>query len=41
MKPVSFGKYTLVHRLARGGMADLYLARSAEVAGIEIGRAHV
>jgi serine/threonine-protein kinase len=31
--PVSFGRYTLLHRIARGGMAELYLARS-EMAGV-------
>jgi len=35
VKQVSFGKYTLLHRIARGGMAELFLARSADVAGIE------
>jgi serine/threonine-protein kinase len=35
VEPRAFGKYTLLHRIARGGMADLYLARSSEVAGIE------
>lgn len=35
MEPVALGKYTLLHRLARGGMAELYLARAAGVAGFE------
>ena len=35
MKQVAFGKYTLLHRIARGGMAELFLARSSDVAGFE------
>ena len=35
MKPVAFGKYTLLRRLARGGMAELFLARSGGVAGVQ------
>ena len=35
MEPVPFGKYTLLRRLARGGMAELYLARSADAYGVE------
>ena len=32
----SFGNYTLLRRLARGGMADIYLARAASgVTGVE------
>lgn len=34
MKQVSFGKYTLLHRIARGGMAELFLARTADTSGI-------
>jgi serine/threonine protein kinase len=34
LDPVVFGRYTLLHRIARGGMAELFLARSEGVAGI-------
>lgn len=34
MKQVAFGKYTLLHRIARGGMAELFLAR-AILGGVE------
>lgn len=33
--PVRFGKYTLIRRLARGGMAELFLAIHKSVAGFE------
>lgn len=35
MKPVAFGNYTLLRRLAGGGMAELYLARVRGPAGAE------
>ncbi|MCA9666223.1 MAG: protein kinase [Myxococcales bacterium] len=35
MKQIAFGKYTLLRRLARGGMAELYLARSSGVANVQ------
>ena len=34
MKQVAFGKYTLLHRIARGGMAELFLAQ-ANLGGVE------
>jgi serine/threonine protein kinase len=34
-KYLSFGKFTLFRRLAKGGMAEIYLARMREMAGIE------
>lgn len=33
--PARFGKYTLIRRLARGGMAELFLAIQKSVAGFE------
>ncbi len=33
--PVAFGKYELLERIATGGMAEIYLARSFGVAGFE------
>jgi class 3 adenylate cyclase/tetratricopeptide (TPR) repeat protein len=33
--PVSFGKYELIERIATGGMAEVFLARSFGVAGFE------
>ena len=34
--PMSFGgRYTLIRRLAVGGMAEIYLARQAAMAGFE------
>src|SRR5436190_1486653 len=33
--PRPFGKYTLLHRIARGGMAELYLALHRSTAGFE------
>src|SRR4051812_6558631 len=33
--PMRFGKYTLIRKLAAGGMAELYLAIQKSVAGIE------
>ena len=40
--PSRFGKYTLIRKLATGGMAELFLAIQKSVAGFEkIGRAHV
>jgi serine/threonine protein kinase len=33
--PRAFGKYTLLHRLARGGMAELFLALHRSTAGFE------
>ncbi|MFH1129990.1 MAG: protein kinase [Pseudomonadota bacterium] len=35
MRQISFGKFTLLRRLAVGGMAELYLARMSEMPGIE------
>jgi serine/threonine protein kinase len=36
LEPVSFGgRYTLIRRLAIGGMAEIYLARQAAMAGFE------
>ena len=35
MAQIAFGKYTLLKRLARGGMAELFLARSSGLAGVE------
>lgn len=35
MNFVEFGKYTLLRRLAVGGMAELYLARSSDSYGVE------
>ena len=36
LEPISFGgRYTLVRRLAIGGMAEIYLARQAAMAGFE------
>jgi len=35
VKQLTFGKYTLLHRIARGGMAELFLARSNDVPSIE------
>jgi serine/threonine-protein kinase len=32
---VSLGRYELLRRLARGGMADVYLARRRAAAGVE------
>ena len=34
-KPVRFGKYTLVDRIAVGGMAEIFLARQAGLEGFE------
>ncbi|MDB4964542.1 MAG: Serine/threonine protein kinase PrkC, regulator of stationary phase [Myxococcales bacterium] len=34
-QPVSFGKYELVSRLAAGGMAEIFLARTKGIAGFE------
>jgi hypothetical protein len=33
--PCRFGKYTLIRRLATGGMAELFLAIQKSVAGFE------
>jgi len=33
--PRPFGKYTLLHRIAKGGMAELYLALHRSTAGFE------
>src|SRR5262245_5133884 len=33
--PAGFGKYTLLRPLARGGMGQIYLAASGDVAGAE------
>ena len=34
--PMSFGgRYTLIRRLAVGGMAEIYLARQAAMSGFE------
>jgi serine/threonine protein kinase len=35
VEPIPFGKYTLLRRLARGGMAELYLARSSDDYGVQ------
>ena len=35
VEPTTFGKYTLLRRLAVGGMAELYLARSSDAYGVE------
>jgi serine/threonine protein kinase len=35
VKPIAFGKYTLLMRLASGGMAELFLARFSGPAGVE------
>jgi hypothetical protein len=36
INPLSFGgRYTLIKRLAVGGMAEIYLARQAAMAGFE------
>ena len=34
-KPVRFGKYTLIDRIAVGGMAEIFLARQAGLEGFE------
>ncbi len=34
MKQIAFGKYVLLHRIAQGGMAELFLARSSDMAGV-------
>src|SRR6266481_1673406 len=34
-QPVSFGKYELVSRLAAGGMAEIFLARTKSIQGFE------
>src|SRR5687767_1382488 len=34
-EPVRFGKYTLVDRIAVGGMAEIFLARQAGLEGFE------
>ncbi len=34
MEPIPFGRFSLLHRIARGGMAELYLARTEGMAGI-------
>ena len=34
-QPVSFGKYELVSRLAAGGMAEIFLARTKGIQGFE------
>src|SRR5690242_9917058 len=34
-EPVRFGKYTLIDRLAVGGMAEIFLARQAGLEGFE------
>src|SRR5438477_10951954 len=33
--PIRFGKYTLLRKLARGGMAEFFLALQRSVAGFE------
>ena len=35
MQPVLFGKYRLIKKLAQGGMAEIYLARSTGAGGFE------
>ena len=32
-KPIRFGKYTLIDRIAVGGMAEIFLARQAGLEG--------
>ena len=34
-KPVRFGKYTLIDRIAVGGMAEIFLARQVGLEGFE------
>lgn len=34
MKPTTFGKYELLERIAVGGMAEIFLARSASLGGV-------